>query len=73
MAFDTSGQRIGMGGGFYDRTLGKTRGDSSWKRPYLIGIAHELQKVTSIKSHKWDVPLDAVVTEAGVYGRGFRL
>lgn len=72
VAFDASAQRIGMGGGFYDRTLGKTRSDSSWKRPYLIGIAHELQKVPSIKSQMWDVPLDAVVTEAGVYRGGFR-
>lgn len=67
VAFDALGNRIGMGGGFYDRTLGKARADSSWKRPYLIGIAHELQKVPSIKSRKWDVPLDAVITEAGVY------
>ena len=72
VAFDACAQRIGMGGGFYDRTLAKARGDSSWKRPYLIGIAHELQKVSSIKSQKWDVPMDAVVTEAGVYGSGFR-
>lgn len=72
VAFDASGQRVGMGGGFYDRTLGKARGDSSWKRPYLIGIAHELQKVPSIKPQKWDVPLDAVVTEAGVYRRDSR-
>ena len=67
VAFDASAQRIGMGGGFYDRTLAKVRGDSSWKRPLLIGIAHEMQRVASIKAQKWDVPLDAVVTEAGVY------
>ncbi len=72
VAFDAACQRIGMGGGYYDRTLGKPRGSSTWKRPYLIGIAHELQRVPAIKSQKWDVPLDAVVTEAGVYRSGFR-
>ncbi len=71
VAFDASAQRIGMGGGFYDRTLGKARGSSTWKRPYLIGIAHEMQRLPAIKSQKWDVPLDAVVTEAGVYGGKF--
>lgn len=71
VAFDASAQRIGMGGGFYDRTLGKPRGSSTWKRPYLIGIAHEMQRLPAIKSQKWDVPLDAVVTEAGVYGAKF--
>ena len=73
VAFDTSAQRIGMGGGFYDRTLGRARGGSSWKRPYLIGLAHELQRVPAITTQRWDVQLDAIVTEAGVYGGvGFR-
>jgi 5-formyltetrahydrofolate cyclo-ligase len=68
VAFDASAQRIGMGGGFYDRTLDKVRGSSSWKRPYLIGIAHELQRVPAITTQPWDVQLDAIVTETGVYG-----
>jgi len=72
VAFDASGQRVGMGGGFYDRTLGKARINSTWKRPRLIGIAHELQRVSTITAQPWDVQLDAVVTEAGVYRRGFR-
>lgn len=67
VAFDATGKRIGMGGGFYDRTLGYARSNSSWQRPRLIGIAHELQRVSSIKAKKWDVAMDAVVTEAGVY------
>ena len=72
VAFDASGQRVGMGGGFYDRTLGKARINSTWKRPYLIGIAHELQRVPAITTQPWDVQLDAVVTDAGVYRSGFR-
>ena len=72
VAFDASGQRVGMGGGFYDRTLGKARINSTWKRPYLIGIAHELQRIPAITTQPWDVQLDAVVTEAGVYRSGFR-
>ena len=72
VAFDANGQRVGMGGGFYDRTLGKARINSTWKRPYLIGIAHELQRVPAIAVQPWDVQMDAVVTEAGVYRSGFR-
>jgi len=72
VAFDALGQRVGMGGGFYDRTLGKARINSTWKRPCLIGIAHELQRIPAVKAQKWDVPLDAVVTEVGVYRSGFR-
>ena len=72
VAFDALGQRVGMGGGFYDRTLGQARRDSSWKRPCLIDIAHELQRVPAITAQPWDVPLDTVVTESGVYRSGFR-
>ncbi|MEN8214653.1 MAG: 5-formyltetrahydrofolate cyclo-ligase, partial [Pseudomonadota bacterium] len=45
VAFDSNCQRIGMGGGFYDRTLGNARVGSAWRRPLLIGLAHELQRV----------------------------
>lgn len=67
VAFDASAQRIGMGGGYYDRTLGRVRTASAWPRPRLVGLAHELQRVPSITTRPWDVPLDAVITEAGCY------
>jgi len=66
VAFDTAGNRLGMGGGYYDRHFAARR-DRQWRRPALIGIAYELQKLPHLQSEDWDVPLDAVVTECGVY------
>jgi len=55
---DRQGSRLGMGGGYYDRTLGSVS-----KRPYLIGIAHQCQLVDTLPVQPWDVPLDALITE----------
>jgi 5-formyltetrahydrofolate cyclo-ligase len=67
VAFDEQGNRLGMGGGFYDRTLAYLRQREQWRRPLLIGLAHECQKVPSLESQRWDIPLDAIFTEAAVY------
>ncbi|MCQ3806805.1 MAG: 5-formyltetrahydrofolate cyclo-ligase [Acidimicrobiaceae bacterium] len=61
-AFDRTGARIGQGGGFYDRSLGRL-GD---ERPALIGIAYAFQEVEQIPVEPWDIPLDAVVTDTRV-------
>ena len=66
VAFDASGNRIGMGGGFYDRTFEFVR-DQGALVPTMIGIAHELQRVPQIESESWDIPLSTVVTDSGVY------
>lgn len=60
VAFDDSGQRLGMGGGFYDRTL------ATWQAhgPYPIGLAHECQQVAAIPAEVWDVPLPEILTPA---------
>ena len=64
VAFDAMGQRIGMGGGFYDRSLARLRGNNqSWHRPLRVGVAFSWQQVQSIPAQPWDIPLDAVVTE----------
>ncbi|KOR32892.1 hypothetical protein TI05_04400 [Achromatium sp. WMS3] len=68
VAFDADCNRIGMGGGFYDRTLAYQKHLLFWKRPRLIGVAHECQRVEKIVMRKWDVPLDAIVTERKIYG-----
>jgi 5-formyltetrahydrofolate cyclo-ligase len=70
VGFDAQCNRIGMGGGFYDRTLAFLHRRRHWRRPLLIGLAHECQRVDRIEPSPWDVPLDAVFTEAGVYRRG---
>ena len=65
VAFDTQGNRLGMGGGFYDRSLANIRQHDS--HTHLFGLAHEIQKTEQLEVRDWDVPLDAVVTEADFY------
>ncbi|OGT18775.1 MAG: 5-formyltetrahydrofolate cyclo-ligase [Gammaproteobacteria bacterium RBG_16_57_12] len=67
VAFDMSGNRLGMGGGYYDRTFSFLRHRTHWHRPRLLGIAYELQKVATLECKDWDVPLHAVATEQSVY------
>jgi 5-formyltetrahydrofolate cyclo-ligase len=65
VAFDLKGNRLGMGGGFYDATFSHLR--SNKNRPAFIGLAYELQKLESLPSDSWDLPLDGVCTESGFY------
>lgn len=63
VGFDRCGNRLGMGGGFYDRTL------AAWRRPRsltLMGIAHSGQEVSNIQSERWDIPLHIIATEKGL-------
>jgi 5-formyltetrahydrofolate cyclo-ligase len=63
VGFDDAGTRLGMGSGYYDRYLGRL---SQTLRPLLVGLAHETQRSKKLLPHQqWDIPLDAVVTEAG--------
>ena len=68
LGFDASGNRLGMGGGFYDATLAYLRARRVWRKPLLIGVAYEAQKVAEIPAEAWDVPLDYIVTERTIYG-----
>lgn len=70
VAFDETGARLGMGGGFYDRTL------QSWfeqyktdkqSRPYPIGLAHNCQLVSSIPTEYWDIPIPELITPTQNY------
>ena len=63
VAFDETGQRLGQGGGFYDRAIAA----AGASRPLLIGVAHAFQQVRSVPIEAWDMPLDAVVTEDCVH------
>lgn len=62
--FDAAGYRLGYGGGFFDRTLAALE-----DRPRVIGIAYELARIPTIYPQAWDIPMDFVVTERGVYAR----
>jgi 5-formyltetrahydrofolate cyclo-ligase len=72
VGFDSDCNRLGMGGGFYDRSLAYLRIRRHWRRPRLIGLAHECQRVEAIDTGPWDVPLDGVATEKGIWERGIR-
>ena len=67
VAFDDSGTRIGMGGGFYDRCFRFLKERTRWIRPRLIGLAHEFQRMGTLSRSPWDIPLWAAVTERGIY------
>lgn len=67
VAFDANGNRIGMGGGFYDRTFAYLKTRIAWRKPQLIGLAHEIQRIDSILPNPWDIPLDKVITESHIY------
>lgn len=64
VAFDNHGNRIGMGGGFYDRTFAFKR-DNQSQKPFLIGYAYDFQRTDNISPEPWDVALDGIVTESG--------
>jgi 5-formyltetrahydrofolate cyclo-ligase len=67
VGFDQAGNRLGMGGGYYDRTLAFLHRRLHWRRPRLIGLAHECQRVERLAAKPWDVPLDGVATEACIH------
>lgn len=67
VAFDPMGNRIGMGGGFYDRTLDNKQLDNDLKKPILVGVAYEFQKQNQIQPNPWDIPLDMIFTESKIY------
>jgi 5-formyltetrahydrofolate cyclo-ligase len=60
VAFDDAGNRLGMGGGFYDRALASL--SRKPKRPRLIGVAHHFQRVAALPAATWDQPLDDIIT-----------
>ncbi len=67
VGFDTTGTRMGMGGGFYDRTFAFKRIQRPYRqRPLLVGYAFAFQQVNNLKRQPWDVVLDAAVTESGL-------
>lgn len=61
--FDSAGYRLGYGGGFFDRTLEAL----SARKPLVIGVSFELAAIDTIHPQPWDIPMDYVVTERGVY------
>jgi 5-formyltetrahydrofolate cyclo-ligase len=68
VGFDLQGNRLGMGGGFYDATFNHLRNKEN--RPLFIGLAYDMQKFENLPSDSWDLPLDGVCTEKNFYRFG---
>jgi 5-formyltetrahydrofolate cyclo-ligase len=65
LGFDAAGYRLGYGGGYFDRTL------AAWLvRPKTIGVGFEIGRLPTIHPQPHDIPLDMIVTEAGVFTAG---
>lgn len=64
VAWDARGTRLGMGGGFYDRTFARKIPRA---KPWLLGIAYPCQAVATLPRQPWDVPLDAVASAENLY------
>lgn len=67
LGFDAQGYRMGMGGGYYDTSLAYLTRRRHWRKPLLIGVAFDAQRVDRLPHDPWDIPVDAVVTERGCY------
>jgi 5,10-methenyltetrahydrofolate synthetase len=64
IGWDATGHRLGYGAGYFDRTLAALS-----PRPTPIGVGYELGRIATIHPQPWDIPMDWVVTERGVYRR----
>jgi 5-formyltetrahydrofolate cyclo-ligase len=69
VGFDDDGYRLGYGGGYYDRTL------AAWphaRMPMTVGVAYESCRTPALPREAHDVPLDAIITDAGLYAHSER-
>ena len=62
VGFDKHKNRLGMGGGFYDKTLSFHNKLKEFRVPKLFGLAFDSQEVDQLTSQPWDVPVDGIVT-----------
>lgn len=63
VAFDKQGNRLGMGGGYYDRTFNYLKRRKIWKKPLLVGFAYDMQEAPQMSTDVWDIPLNYIATE----------
>jgi 5-formyltetrahydrofolate cyclo-ligase len=73
VAVDGTGNRVGNGGGYYDRSFARRLAPRRARRPLLIGVAHDFQRVGALAPRPHDVAVDIVVTPAGVFTHATRM
>jgi 5-formyltetrahydrofolate cyclo-ligase len=64
LGFDRRGHRLGYGAGYYDRTFAALA--AAGHHPLRCGVALSIQEIDTVPETADDIPLDMVVTEAGV-------
>ena len=64
VAFDRHKNRLGMGGGYYDRTFAFKQHNST--KPILMGFAYDFQEINTIETEWWDIGMDIIVTETRI-------
>jgi 5-formyltetrahydrofolate cyclo-ligase len=67
VAFDSLGHRLGMGGGYYDASLTVLQSRTHWRKPRVVGLAHEFQRIDHLAVDEWDVPLHGILTDEHYY------
>lgn len=67
VAFDHDANRIGQGGGYYDRRFAWLKHRHYWRKPALIGVAFDCQCVAQITPNPWDISLQTIITEQALY------
>ena len=65
LGYTGDGQRLGMGGGYYDRSFAFRKDAPA--PPWLVGAAYSFQRLDSLPAQPWDVRLDAIATEQGIF------
>ncbi len=64
VAVDSSGNRVGMGKGYYDRSFAFMLNNSQRQKPFLLGLGHDFQLVETLVRNAWDVPLNGLATNS---------
>lgn len=67
VAFDEQANRLGMGGGYYDRTLMPIFTLPKANQPIILGVAHECQKTDIMDVQSWDIPMTKIITDQNCY------